>query len=274
MRLYEINLPGVGNARELGGICIGDQVIKKGVLIRCASLAEISPETMELLADQYHVADVVDLRMENERKNSPDPDIPGTRNHFLPVMEIWDLPGAEPESIIDFLKPGADRMKMLFESIEQGALDDSLYIVFLSTERGKTAYREFFRILSELPKDKAILWHCTDGKDRTGVAAMLLLSALGASQEAIIEEYLLTNEMNAEKLKMARVKIDQMPFSDEQKGFMLFGIGAVDSRYMRNAIDWMEKEYGSVDGYLEKELGVSNEVREKLREKFLKPIAD
>jgi protein-tyrosine phosphatase len=274
MRSYEINLPGVGNARELGGICIGNQRIKRGVLIRCASLAEISPEAVSLLADQYHLADLVDLRMENERESNPDPEIPGAANHYLTVMEILDLPGADPEQVAEYLKPGADRMKLLLESMEFGSLDDTLYTIFLSTERGKSAYREFFRILAELPEDKAILWHCTDGKDRTGVAAMLLLSALGAPEEAIMEDYLLTNEMNAKKIQMARLKLDQMPFTDEQKDIMIFGIGAVYRRYLRNAMDWMEKEYGSIYGYLEKELLVDDETREKLKEKFLEPMAE
>lgn len=269
MGSYEINLPGVGNARELGGIKIGDQRIKKGRLLRCASLAAITPEAIEILADKYHVADVVDLRMENERKSNPDPDIAGIKNHFLPVMEITDFPGVTPEGLEEFMKPGADRIKLLLESVEQGFLDDTLYTMFVSTDRGKAAYREFFHILSELPEDKAILWHCSDGKDRTGVASMLLLWALGASMDSILEDYLLTNKMNAQKIEMARLKIDQMPFSDEQKDIMIFGVGAVDSRYLYNAMKWMEKEYGSVNNYLEKELLADENMRIKLKEKFL-----
>ena len=272
MGFHESGLPGVGNARELGGICIGNRRIKRDILIRCASLADISPEAIDLLADSYHLSDVVDFRMESERKSSPDPDIPGAANHFLPVMEILDMPGIEPEQLAEYLKPGADRMKMLLESVELGFMDDKLYTFFLSTKRGKNAYREFFRVLARLPEDRAVLWHCTDGKDRTGVAAMLLLTALGASVESIMDDYLMTNKMNAKKLDMARLKLDQMPFTDEQKDFMLFGLGAVDSRYLRNAMDWMEKEYGSISGYLAQELLVGEQERELLKEKFLEPL--
>ena len=48
----------------------------------------------------------------------------------------------------------------------------------------------------------AVLWHCTEGKDRCGLLAAMLLSALGVSREDIMEDYLLTNEVNAPKAEM------------------------------------------------------------------------
>ncbi len=48
--------------------------------------------------------------------------------------------------------------------------------------------------------ERAVLWHCTGGKDRTGLAAMLILSALGVDEETVVKDYLLTNEFNAQRI--------------------------------------------------------------------------
>ena len=275
MQPYEIMLPGVGNVRELGGIEINNKKVRKGVLLRSASLSGAPADTIKLLSEKYHVYSVVDFRMRGERETFPDPEIPGAQNRYCSVMELEDSPGfenLEPEQIGKMLTPGADRTKLLLKMAELGLFSDKLYIGFLSTEKGKAAYREFFKVLIELPNDKAVLWHCTDGKDRTGVAAMLILKALGASNETIIEEYLRTNAQNEEKLKAIRAQLDKTDYTKEQKDIILFGAGQVASEYMLNLLDWLDKTYGDIYGYLEKELSVDQKKIELLRNKFLEII--
>ena len=77
-----IEFNSVGNARELGGIRIGDKTIKKGALIRTASLAGISSEEKTILEEKYQVAYVVDLRMSLEKNVSPDVALSGAENIF------------------------------------------------------------------------------------------------------------------------------------------------------------------------------------------------
>ena len=114
-------------------------------------------------------------------------------NHFLPVLDVEDFPGYSPDLMKQYYDPGADKLAMLKTAAEMGMLDDRLYVNFLFSERGKSAYRALFRVLLELPEGRSVLWHCTDGKDRTGVASMLILAALGADRRTILEDYLLTN---------------------------------------------------------------------------------
>ena len=264
-----IDLPGVENARELGGYAVGGRRIKKGALLRTAGLGGISEETVVKLQNGYSLRTVIDFRMTNERAAVPDPEIPGARNIHLPVIEFEDYPVNDPKLVEEYEKCG-DRMKVFELAYSLGMLGPQQYILFLLGERGRKAYREFFRILLEHDPDKgAVLWHCTDGKDRTGCAAMLLLSALGAGRDEIIDDYMLTNEYKAPQIEAIRQKIAAYPMPPEKLDALLFMSGAVVGQYMTNAIDTLNEKYGSVEGYLREELNVGAHELEILRRKYL-----
>lgn len=266
---HSIGLSHVGSARELGGYAVGGKTVRSGLLLRTADLAEAAAEDLERLEKTYHVAAVVDFRMSVERALRADPALPGAENHPLPVMEPADFEGFDDEAMAAFLDPNGDRLAMMKQSVELGLLSNTLYADFLRSERGKAAYRAFFRLLLDLPENRAILWHCTDGKDRTGLAAMLLLTALGASWETVMEDYLLTNVWNEKKLAAARAWVEHSALEPELREMVLFGVGGVAEIYMNNARKALEEDYGSVEGYLAQALGVGEDERAILRGKFL-----
>lgn len=264
-----LELKSVGNARELGGIPIGDKTVKHNRLLRTASLIEASEEDKNALREKYHVTYVVDLRMSLELGMCPDPVIPGIENLFLPVFEAEDFPGFNEDMAKILTDPNTDRFELMKTAYELGSMNDELYVSFLFEERGKKAYRTFFEYLDKLGDDEAILWHCTDGKDRTGIAAMLVLTALGADRDVIMSDYMLTNEYNKEKIAAARAGLESVPMDTELKDTLLFGAGAVYEAYMNNALLEMEKVCGSPAGYLEKELGINSKKCDEFRRKFL-----
>ncbi len=265
-----IELNGVGNARQLGGYRAGGRRVKDGVLLRTAGLDRMSPETMGALQNRFRVQMVVDLRMSMERAALPDPEIPGAENLHLPVMEAEDmLKDVDPKLAAMYGDPGISRMEMFEAIYAQNIINDQMYIGFLLTEQGKAAYRAFFRALLRLEEGRAMLWHCTDGKDRTGCAAMLVLFALGADRETVMRDYLLTNAFNARLLEDVRRKAAPLGFPEDKLNALLVMSGGVDASFMENAIDALEREYGSVRGYLNEALGVGNGEIEALREKLL-----
>ena len=266
---HTLNLASVSNARELGGFAAGGKTVKHGILLRTASLSALSPEDKSILETTYRVATVVDLRMSVERELASDPAISGAENVFLPVLEMEDYPGYDPELVKQFFAPNADRLAMMKMAMELGMLSDRLYVDFLFSERGKIAYRGLFRALLELPEGRAILWHCTDGKDRTGIAAMLILTALGATRQTILKDYLLTNTYNVEKLTAVRTGLEHSPLTPELRELILFGSGAVFERFMTNALDAMDGRCGSPEGYLARELGFGAAECDALRQKYL-----
>ena len=115
-----INLPGVGNARELGGYAIGDRHIRRGVLIRTAGLDRATPEALDALQNKYRVQTVIDFRMSNERTSSPDPAIAGAENIHLPVLELADmLVDVDPSMIEKYTDSNVDRMELYSVAYDQ-----------------------------------------------------------------------------------------------------------------------------------------------------------
>lgn len=264
-----IELKSIGNARELGGLPIGNKHVRCGVLLRTASLAAAREEDLARLQEVYNIALVADFRMTYEREQDPDPKLPGVQNLFFPVFEMQDAPGFDPSMMDQLPAFMSDRQSMLKFAIETGALSPALYQTFVLSERGTTAYRGFFQALLALPEGRAALWHCTDGKDRTGIAAMLLLMALGASRETAMEDYLLTNTYNAQAIAQAKVVLAQSKMEDHLKQQMLFGMGCVFGEYLQAAFDAIDDSYGSTDAYLTEALGVGESERAALKEMFL-----
>ena len=98
---------------------------------------------------------------------------------------------------------------------------------------------------------------------------MLVLTALGADRDTIMEDYLLTNEYNAELLEAVEDGLEDMLPSRELRDLALFGAGAVFERYMENALAAMVERCGSPEGYLRQELGLSDDELGRLRDAFL-----
>ena len=265
-----IFLPGVSNARELGGYKAGGKRIKNGVLIRSSVLGKASPEALDTLQKQYRVQAVIDLRSGMESSSLPDPAIEGAKNIHLPPFEMEDmLTGIDPALVEQFSDPKMDRMAFFQAAYEGGILSDRLYEQFLLTDYSKRAWKAFFQVLLMLEDDRAVLWHCTDGKDRTGCAAMLILFALGADWDTVMQDYLLTNEYNADKLYAVWKKTAALNWPRDKVNGLLFMSGGVFAGYMANAIGALIEGYGSVEAYLGQELGVGITEIEELRRKFL-----
>lgn len=269
-----IDLPGINNARDIGGYPAGGKHIRTGALLRSGKLCNAGPGTLAVLSGKYHVKYIVDFRMAKGKDQVPDPEVEGAEIIKLPVVELEDYiaKAGKPELADQYLSgDGVKDPKVLFRlAYEYGMLSPDMYLLLLFGERGRKAYREFFRLLvSHDPEQGAILWHCEDGKDRAGLAAMLILSSLGADRKAVIEDYMLTNEGNQARITKTRAACEAAGMTPDMTEAMIFSNGGVFGHYMTFALDTLENKYGSVEGYVRGELGVTAEELELLREKYL-----
>lgn len=264
---HSIPLHSIQNARELGGYITADgRRITNGLLLRTASLNGISDGDIRLLTKDYRVQHIIDFRMAMEMMGAEDPRLDGSQYHHLDVIDLSSLPVQEmPEVDIKTL----NLIQVIEMSEQVGMLEENMYIGFLASETGKKAYADFFRILLAADPERAVLWHCTGGKDRTGLAAMLILSALGVDEETVVKDYLLTNEYNAQRIAGTKQHLKAQGYDDAliKKATLVFD--AVDERFMRNALAWIKKEYGSAPGYIRDGLNISDEEINSLKEKYL-----
>ena len=257
----------LGNARELGGYKTTDgHTVKRGVLLRTAKPCGASETDKQKLVDTYHLAVITDFRMSYEREAEPNPALSGVEDVWCPIIDenlIWaNVSGEKAAAATNTF----ERLKI---AIDSGIVSDQMYVQFLQGEQGKKGYAEFFKQLLSLPEGKSLLFHCTQGKDRTGTGAMLILSALGVDEETIMQDYLLTNVFNAPLIEKERQMLSQYNLTEEEMNTYLSVMDQVNPAYMQNALDWLKKEYGSVTGYITTELGVTQDDIETLKAKFL-----
>lgn len=137
-----------------------------------------------------------------------------------------------------------------------GAADVSLHMQ--DTYRGfvrhnTPRFAEFFQLL--LASDEPTVFHCTAGKDRTGFAAALLLKAVGASDEEVMRDYLLTND------RLQLPEASRWGLSREAMEVLW----RVQPEFLHAALDEVEAQHGSLEGYFREGLGLREAEREALR---------
>ena len=267
-----LGLTGVGNARELGGYATeSGKTVKRGVLLRSATLSGATEEDMRRLREDYHLSVLVDFRMSDETAEAPEPEIPGVTNLWLPIIDeaayqekMASLTPEDTEGLD--LTNKLDRLKL---AMKLGLVGERMYVEFLSSKQGMENYGRLFQELLALPEGEALLFHCSQGKDRTGLAAMLILSALGADEETVLADFLLTNVFNAGLIENERRMLTELGYEGAELDAMMKAMDEVSPQYMQIALDWMKENYGSVTGYVTNALGVGDDQLETLRAKYL-----
>ena len=158
-----------------------------------------------------------------------------------------------------------DREKLLEGKPDEGRrMADAMYKQMLF---GNKAYKELFRALEA--GETPVLFHCSGGKDRTGVAAMLILLALGASDETIYADFVQTNECRRPELeKIWAEHAEEIAARPEQKKFYQ-GIAGVHPESVELVLSTIRSRCGSVDAYLEAEYGLTPARLMRLRRMYL-----
>ncbi|MGN0778051.1 MAG: tyrosine-protein phosphatase [Aristaeellaceae bacterium] len=268
MEQHMIDIGGIDNARQLGGYIGADgRRVKDGLLLRTGRLDTLSAEAAAELAEQYHIQYVVDFRMGYEREKDPDQEIPGAQNVWINLYEV-DMSNPDMVALMRRIAAAQSDLEKSVEYAKSGRLS-GLYTELLMRELGQQGYAQFFDILLEA--DGAVLWHCTHGKDRTGVAAALLLYVLGVDEEVIMQDFLLTNEVYQDAILQTQAALRASGYDDAlvQEAQAMVG---VKGEYLEAALEAVRQTYGSLDAYIRDQLGVSEEEQQLLREKYLESV--
>jgi protein-tyrosine phosphatase len=257
----QIGITSIHNARQLGGYRIGDKHIKDGLLLRTARLSGLSAEDSTLLADRYRVQCIYDFRGQEESLTAPDV-IPGSSRYMnlsISLDEGGDRSAFKTDS-------EAEMIGMLLKYADNPMIQDlcaHMYDKILFEESSQEVYRRFFADLVTVnPEDGAVLWHCTQGKDRAGCASALLLSALGAERELIMADFNLSKEYYDPYVETINIE-------NEIQSHVINTLISVNPVVFEEALDKIDERYGSLRNYLTECIGVTPEMMEILRERYL-----
>ncbi len=234
--LSETRLPMEGgyNFRDLGGIAtLNGQTIQWGKLIRADELNNLSSWDLNYLST-LPLKTLVDFRSADEMKNNPNK-IPQSIEHVFPLsIPQGSLPVKDAADLLD--------NKVTSDDIEQFMI--RMYLSFVNDAGCQAIYRDFFTIVQQ-PAHAPLLFHCAAGKDRTGFATAMILSALGVNETDIITNYLETNNYLGDKYKPI---VERFPQLD-----VLF---TAKENYIETAINEIKASYSSIEKYLQEILNV------------------
>ncbi len=236
----ELRLEIAHNVRHIGGYTTSSGRVTSETVIRSASLHRLTDTGMRGLAEAG-VTTIIDFRsdVERERSVTPDPAPYGIRHIHAPVFQEDASPVGLENAFPGF---------------------GTVYGRFL--EMGRDAYRTLIEVTADA--GGRVLFHCAAGKDRTGVAAALLLDMAGVDDETIIADYTLTEPLLKPMLEQWLPEMRERGV-DETRAQQLL---AAPRDAIETALKTLREKHGSAEGYA-RDLGVSDSTISALRARLI-----
>lgn len=268
MEGQSLGLTGIPNARQLGGYITTDgRKVRRDILLRTGALAKGTEADLKTLTDRYHVTTIVDLRTTAEINEAPDPPLEGAEHIVLHVIDENVDSSASAAMLQVYVGVKDDPSRALLELYRMGALVGDMYTSFLDSNVAMTGYRRFFDLLLA-HKEGAFLWHCTGGKDRTGISSVLLLSILGVDRETALADFTLTNDFNRSRIDY--IMNESKKHTDDPAELQgVADLVGVSRANMERLFDLAEVECGSMAAFVQKRFVLTDEEVIRLKEKYL-----
>ena len=244
-----LELAGTANFRDLGGLLgSGQHTVRHGLVYRSDHLSRLTDEDHTVLVD-LELKTVCDLRSDRERQRSPDrlPAADSIRYHFLPVEDRK----FDPATALERLKKG-DRQWLTLDFVigmYRRYLDD------FGPVWGKVL------TLASADVNLPLVFHCTGGKDRTGICAALLLLLLGVDEDAVLADHTLSTVYNADRVQPLFDKLASLGINREMAAPYL----QAPVEPLAALLEYLKHRYGSVEDYLLTRADMQRPTLSKLR---------
>jgi protein tyrosine/serine phosphatase len=247
---------GIHNLRDYGGYAVaGGSRVKTGLLFRSGQHIEASDADLALL-DGLDVRTIIDLRGNSERESFP------CRRSDAFNADVIFYDGETASSPPHEAAAGAG---LTAEKARQRMV--ALYTRMPVNPAMISMFSRFFKVLDE--RDGGSLVHCFAGKDRTGIAATMLLHVLGVQHDDVVEEFMLTNEAPTTDVllrqSVPRIEAHYGPLDDDT----VHNLMGVRPEYIETYISEVSHSHGSLDGYLNTVIGVDEAMRDRLKTRFI-----
>lgn len=244
-----ITLDGPMNFRDLGGYQTKDgRTIKWGSIFRADDLSGLSLHDRQKLAAMEITVDC-DLRSRFEQMTAPD-------KHWANVKyvdaHVYAQNGEDDERL---QVPGVHSFPDMLANIYQNVLLSS---------HSLDAFKIVMQELLQLPQDAALVFHCSAGKDRTGMVAALIMSVLGVDNETIIKDYLLTNQLYS-------FAMDDQLQSDDDIAQMVVKMNVTkgDGPVMQGFLQTIKDGWGSSAQLFKQQFDFNDDDLRRFRQRFL-----
>lgn len=220
-------------------------IIRNNLIYRSAALSSLTDEEKNHLVNKCNIRTIIDLRSPEEHENEKDDEIEGIKNINIPLLSDEDKE-TKPVNVMGMTLP---------DMVD-------IYSKLVSLEKRK-AWSQIFETL--LNSEDGVLFHCASGKDRTGVVIAIILKALGASDDIIYKEYLLTNEQLPVE---GSFRDFVMSLPEEQRKAFLNHFSA-KKEYLDVVFNNLEEIYGSITIFLKAACSLNEEQIQQFKDKYM-----
>ncbi|KAI1796151.1 protein-tyrosine phosphatase-like protein [Ganoderma leucocontextum] len=255
-----VSIPGVVNVRDLGSYPTDQPgfVTKPRLVYRSGEISYITPEGIQQLRDVLGISIVYDLRSDTEMRkyDTPIPEMEGVQVIHVPVFKKEDY---SPEA-----------MAKRFELYASGKTEAFMQLYSQILDHAGPAFGVVLRHVKDKP-EQGCLFHCTAGKDRTGVLAALLLKLAGVDDEAIARDYALTRVGREPARETVMERLAKVPFfASNMEG----ALNMFSSRHetMIAFLQMLQDRYGGAEAYMRNVVGLSAEDIATIKRNFLTPM--
>ena len=264
--MVNLGLKGTKNARDLGGLEARDgRRVKYGRLLRTGNLSMLTKEDTKLLKSM-NLKRVLDFRTQTVINSTPNVKIDGVEYIHIPIVQEL---ATRVMSKNDYETKSIGEILLRFTADFQGKGHEwmlAFYRDLYSSDYSLSQYKIFFDYLKETTQG-ATIFHCTAGKDRTGVGAILFLSALGIKREQILDDYLKTNESAIIDVREAQA-IGRAQGYGEEIILDIERVNCVLPEYARAVFDFIDTYPSEID-FFKAKMGIDEDYINTLRDNYL-----
>ncbi|KAK8114955.1 Tyrosine-protein phosphatase [Apiospora kogelbergensis] len=223
------------NTRDLG--LVPDSPIRAGFIYRSGALTTLTDNGKAVMAGKLGIKRVFDIRSPEEREKGPDPEIEGVEN-------TWHR-NARPDSTPDLDK--------FVSGVGEAGYED-MYLEVIDVY--SAAWKDILEHIRDRPSDP-LMYHCTAGRDRTGVISGLLLTLAGASPDTVTLDYLLSR-IGTEPVRkhlLAFAMAGTHAKSEDQPGFL--NLCSLTAASWHAFVNGVQRDYGGFEKFVTEKLGFS-----------------
>lgn len=251
-----IQIKKVHNFRTVGNIKnIDGRTLKEGKFYRSGHLHLLKKKSFKEF-ESLGIKEIIDLRNSKEIAQKPD---------NLPVDIIYKNYSAFEDE--------GDQLDQAKKLVLKGKVNGSD-----ADKRMLDFYKDYVtenpeiikKIITEiLESEQPVLYHCTAGKDRTGITTALILTILKFDKETIYNDYLLSNNYRKKLIDKRLNLANNLHFLYPKMDIkVLEKLSWVETDYLDAAFNEINKKYGSIDNYIQNVLGISEDKRQEYIKKY------